>query len=183
AALAAGSWTFPGDVLTRAAAPAQGEYWLVAPAASPPGPFAVVAEIAVDPPAETACGASYGLVVNAQAVVWGAGIAFPCGEGGEPVARISDIANPADGYAADRVIRQKPAGIDPAGWHTLRLEVRGNDLRLFIDGEIALKAEDPLLWDADASPPLSVGLWSDGLQTQVRRLSIYPIDPAARLIP
>ncbi len=183
AALVDQPWLLRGEILGKSSAPSPGQLWLTAPRLSPAGPFAIEAEIAVDPPAADACDASYGLVVNAQALVWGAGVTFPCDRAGAVTARISDISNPADGYAADRLIRQKPATIDPAGWHTLRLEVRGNDLRLSIDGVLTVKAEDPALWDVDASPALAVGLWSDGIETQVRRFAIYPIDPEARLIP
>jgi len=181
APLAINGWSMSGRMLARPAGP--GGWWTVAPAMSPAGPFAVEAEIAIEPPPANPCDGSYGIVVNANAVVWGAGVAFPCDRDGAPVARISDIGNVGDGYAADRVIRQKPARIDPAGWHTLRIEVRGNDLRLFIDGELALKAEDEWLADNDQSPPLQVGLWSDGLDAQVRRMAIFPLDPAAKLTP
>lgn len=183
ATFASDGWKPSGEILVKSSAQVPGHTWLTAPQASPGGAFAIEAEIAIDPPASGACDASYGLVVNAQAIVWGAGVAFPCEREQQPVARISDISNPSDGFANDRVIRQKSAWIDPAGWHTLRLEVRGNDLRLSLDGELIVKAEDQMLADVDNAPALPVGLWSDGVVTQVRRFAVYPLDPAAPITP
>jgi hypothetical protein len=176
AAMINGSWALTGELLGKSSAATPGEWWITAPALSPPGPFAIEAEIAVDPPPTAPCNASYGVVVNAQYLVWGAGIAYPCDRDSEPTARISDISNPGDGYATDRIVRQKRAKIDPAGWHTIRLEVRGNDMRLYIDGQVWVKAEDDVIPDVDASPPLSIGLWSDGIETQVRRFAVYSLE-------
>jgi hypothetical protein len=96
---------------------------------------------------------------------------YPCG-GLTPTARITDVSNWTDGYDADRLLGE--ADFNPEeGWHTYRLEVRGNEFRLLIDGDEVLTA-------ADTAVPTGIsggqtGLWTQGTQLTVLRLAIYDL--------
>jgi hypothetical protein len=52
-------------------------------------------------------------------------------------------------------------------WHTYRLEVRGNELRAFVDGGVVLGATDNRFLTGRR-----VGLWSSGAQLSVRRFEV-----------
>ena len=57
---------------------------------------------------------------------------------------------------------------DPGeGWHTYRLEVRGNELRAFVDGSVVLGSTDNTFLTGKR-----VGLWSSGAQLSVRRFEV-----------
>lgn len=61
-----------------------------------------------------------------------------------------------------------------AGWHSYRIEVRGNDLAAYLDGAAVLSATD------NTFPAGRVGLWSRGAQLVVRSFEVYelPAGPA-----
>jgi hypothetical protein len=91
------------------------------------------------------------------------------------VARLTDAGDWADGYNADPVMAN--AAFDPGtGWHTYRFEVRGDQLRLLVDGVAVVSgaAETPL--DAQVSDA-EAGLWSQGVGIEIRRVAVYQLPP------
>jgi hypothetical protein len=55
-------------------------------------------------------------------------------------------------------------------WHTIRVEVVGSTIKVFVDGDFLLEGEDTLFVDGG-----TVGLWSNGAQFAVRRFAITQI--------
>lgn len=67
-------------------------------------------------------------------------------------------------------------GFDP--WHTYRLEVERKSLCLLIDGRVTAEAEE------DQIPaPGRVGLWSSGLQVEVRRFAVLALPEVSSATP
>lgn len=173
AALASGSWSTSDDMLVIAGANATSEPWLKV--ASVPSPdFAIEAEMRVTMVLDSVCDQSFGVVGGSPGAsqVYGGGILFPCsGDGDE--ARLTNISDWEDGYNADVALSENR--FDPGeDWHTYRLELRGNRLRLIIDGVGIVTGKldtpiDPGATDAEA------GLWSQGVGLEVRRIAVYPL--------
>ncbi|HEV2072166.1 MAG TPA: family 16 glycoside hydrolase, partial [Thermomicrobiales bacterium] len=63
-------------------------------------------------------------------------------------------------------------------WHTFRLEAERKSLRLLIDGRVTAEAEE------DQTPaPGRVGLWSSGLQAEVRRFAVLALPEVSSATP
>ena len=177
AAWAAGSWTVAEGQLRNDVAPTLPEPWIVVPYEPKGEAYAVEAEIRVKERLPNYCNQNFGIVAGAArgGPIWGAGVLYPCGAGtaGEPSrARLADLADWRNGYYLARELAAQD--FDPGdGWHTYRLEVRGTDLRLLVDGEEVVAAGD----DRAARPAGSaqVGFWSEGVRLSIRRVAILPL--------
>lgn len=173
AALASGSWSASGDALAIAGTNATSEPWLTV--ASVPSPdFAIEAEMRVTMVLDSVCDQSFGVVGGSPGAsqVYGGGILFPC-DGTGDWARLTNVSNWEDGYNADEVLSENR--FDPGeDWHTYRLELRGNRLRLIVDGVgiVTSKLDTPInpgATDAEA------GLWSQGVGLEIRRIAVFPL--------
>ena len=173
ATLASGSWSAAADALTNAGTSAVAEPWLKLTAA-PGAMFAVEAEIRVTGLLDSVCDQSFGLVgvsPGAQ-TVYGGGLLFPC-DGSSPRARLTDVTVWQDGYNADPVVAEEP--FDPGDeWHTYRFELRGDRLRLIVDGDRLVGGEPPATLDPSLTD-IEAGLWSQGTGVEVRRVEVLPL--------
>lgn len=70
---------------------------------------------------------------------------------------------------ASGVLVQTDLNIDD-GWHSYRLEVQGNRLKLLIDGQVRAEATD-----GQYSSPGRAGIWSNGVQINVRNFKIVAL--------
>jgi hypothetical protein len=173
ASLATGSWTASTDTLVNPGSSAVAEPWLTLTAA-PAATFAVEAEIRITGLLDSVCDQSFGLVGGSPSgqTVYGGGLLFPC-DGSSPRARITDVAVWQDGFNADPVVAEEP--FDPGDdWHTYRFEVRGDRLRLIVDGERLVGGEPPVQVDPSL-PEIEAGLWSQGTGVEVRRVEVLPL--------
>jgi hypothetical protein len=100
-------------------------------------------------------------------VGWGGGLVFACD--GVRRARLTDVGDWSDGYNRDRTLGAADFG-PGTDRHAYRLEVGGNRLRLLIDGTPVLVATDD--WAADGGGAGLVGLRSQGVQSEVRRVAV-----------
>jgi len=170
--LASGSWSASGEVLRNEGSNAVAEPWLqLAPA--PDANFAIEAEIRVTGLLDSVCDQSFGLVGgNAESgVVYGGGFLFPCDTDASR-ARLSDVTVWQDGYNADPVVAEEP--FDPGeDWRTYRLEMRGDRLRLIVDGDRVVSGTRPV--PTDLSLDAQAGLWGQGVSLEVRRVAVYPL--------
>jgi hypothetical protein len=172
-ALASGPWAATADGLANEGDQAEAERWLTLSSVSSPR-FAVEAEIRVTSVLDTVCDQSFGITGGSpdSGQVFGGGVIFPCS--GEPAtARLTDVTTWEDGYNADAVIAEK-AFTPGDKWRTYRFELRGDRLRLLVDGVGVVSGSidpsiDPAALDAEA------GLWSQGIGVEVRRVAIYPL--------
>lgn len=172
-ALASGPWAASADGLENEGAEAVSERWLTLSSVSSPR-FAVEAEIRVTSVLDTVCDQSFGIAGGSprSKLVFGGGVIFPCS--GEPAkARLTDVTSWEDGYNADAVIAEK-AFTPGDEWQTYRFEIRGDRLRLLVDGAGVVSGSvdpgiDPAALDAEA------GLWSQGVGLEIRRVTIYPL--------
>ncbi|MBA2519905.1 MAG: DUF1080 domain-containing protein [Chloroflexia bacterium] len=171
--MAGGRWYASGNRLVFDAPQATSEPWILAPHQVPGGDFAVEAEVRVDGLGQGYCNQSFGVVAGSDQLgrFWGGGVLFGCG-GTAPLARITDVSTWTDGYDRDRTLASED--FDPEQeWHTLRLEVRGDELTMWIDGEEVLNATDDQLQARLSSG--QAGLWTQGVSLTVRRLAIYEL--------
>jgi hypothetical protein len=171
--LASGSWTASADALANPANSAVAEPWLVI-SAVPSTAFAVEAEIRVNGVLDAVCDQSFGLTAGSPAAgqVFGGGLIFPCASD-TARARLTDVSVWEDGYNADPVLTEET--FDPGDdWHTYRFELRGDELRLLIDGADVVTGTleapiDPNSTDAQA------GLWAQGVELEVRKVSVHSL--------
>jgi hypothetical protein len=170
--IASGSWKASADVLRNDGTSADAEPILTL-ATVPETGFAIEAEIKVSGVLDAFCGQSFGLAggdANADRI-YGAGILFPC-EGDASHARLTDVSQWQDGYHADPLIAEN--AFDPGeDWRTYRFEFRGERLRLIIDGVgiVSGSLEAPL----EASDGAKAGIWSQGVQLDIRSIEIFPL--------
>jgi hypothetical protein len=107
--------------------------------------------------------------------MFGGGLIFPCASD-TARARLTDVSLWEDGYNADPVLAEED--FDPGDdWHTYRFELRGSELRLLIDGADVVSGTleapiDPASTDAQA------GLWAQGVELEVRKVSVQSLPPA-----
>jgi hypothetical protein len=172
-ALASGSWAASEDGLVNEGDQAVSERWLTLSSVSSPR-FAVEAEIRVTNVLDTVCDQSFGIAGGSpgSGLVFGGGVIFPC-SGESATARLTDVTAWEDGYNADPVIAEK-AFVPGDEWQTYRFELRGDRLRLLVDGVGVVSSSvdpsiDPAALDAEA------GIWSQGVGLEVRRVAIYPL--------
>jgi hypothetical protein len=169
--LASGSWSVSEDVLANPGSSAVAEPWLVV-STVPSGDFAVEAEIRVTGRLESVCDQSFGLVAGSPSAgqVYGGGLIFPCASD-KARARLTDVSVWEDGYNADTVLADK--AFDPGNeWHTYRLELRGDELRLLVDGADIVSGTLKSPIDA-SSGDAQAGLWAQGVQLKVRKVSVH----------
>jgi hypothetical protein len=174
--LASGSWTVSDDALVNEGSSATAEPWLVL-SAVPSVDFAVEAEIRVTDLLESVCDQSFGLVAGSPGArqVFGGGLIFPCASD-KARARLTDVSVWEDGYNADRVLVEKR--FDPGNeWHTYRFELRGDQLRLLVDGADVISATLEALIDS-SSGDAQAGLWAQGVQLKVRKVSVHLLPSA-----
>jgi hypothetical protein len=174
--LASGSWSASADALVNEGTSAVAEPWLVI-SAVPNAAFAVEAEIRVNGLLDSVCDQSFGLTagVPGTAQVFGGGLIFPCASE-TARARLTDVSVWEDGYNADPVLAD--ATFDPGNdWHTYRFEIRGDELRLLIDSAdiVSGTLEAPI---DPASADAQAGLWAQGVQLDVRKVSVHLLPPA-----
>jgi hypothetical protein len=171
--LAGGSWTATGDSLVNAGSNAAAEPWLTLTHV-PQATVAVEAEIRVTGQLETVCDQSFGLASGSPGagLVFGAGVLYPC-SGGEPLARLTNVAAWENGYNADSPLGE--GMIDPGdGWHTYRFEIDAGQARLLVDGtEVASGTLDPAI--DPAATDVEVGIWSQGVALEVRQIAVTPL--------
>jgi len=174
--LAAGSWTASADALVNEGSSAVAEPWLVI-SEVPSGTFAVEAEIRVNGLLDSVCDQSFGLTAGVPDAdqVFGGGLIFPC-TSDTARARLTDVSVWEDGYNADPVLGEKE--FDPGDdWHTYRFELRGDEIRLLIDGAdiVTGTLETPV---DPASAVAQAGLWAQGVQLEVRKVLVQSLPPA-----
>jgi hypothetical protein len=171
--LAAGSWSADGDALVNPGKDAISERWLTL--ATVPAPtFVIEAEIRVTGVLETVCDQSFGVIGGSPeaGLVFGGGVIFPC-SGDGPMVRLTDATTWQDGYNGDEVIASE--SFDPGDdWRTYRFELRGDRLRVLVDGVGVVSAKtdpgiDPAATDAEA------GIWSQGAGVEVRKVRVLPL--------
>ena len=172
-ALASGSWSATDDLLSSDGAGGIAEPWL--PLAAVPSPaFAVEADVRLGGLIDNVCGQSFGLTAGSpSANQWyGGGVHFPC-ENAPREARLTDVSVWQDGYNGDPAFAQ--ALYDPGDdWHTYRFELRGDHVRLIVDGigiaDGMLAAPiDPATTDGQA------GIWTQGAAIEIRRIAVYTL--------
>ena len=168
--LAAGSWTASADALVNPGSSAVAEPWLVLTAV-PSVDFAVEAEMRVNGVLSSVCDQSFGLTAGVPDAdqVYGGGLIFPCAAE-TARARLTDVSVWEDGYNADPALAEEP--FDPGDdWHTYRLELHGDDLRLLIDGADVVSGtlETPI---DTASGEAQAGLWAQGVELDVRKVVV-----------
>jgi hypothetical protein len=176
APLAAGSWSASADTLVNEGNSAVAEPWLVI-SAVPSAAFAVEAEIRVNGLLDSVCDQSFGLTAGSPGAdqMYGGGVIFPCAAESAR-ARLTDVSVWEDGYNADPVLAEET--FDPGDdWHTYRFELRGDQLRLLVDGADVVSGTldaplDPSTADAEA------GLWAQGVQLEVRKVSVHSLPPS-----
>jgi hypothetical protein len=176
ASLASGSWTASADALVNPGSSATAEPWLVL-ATVPSADFAVEAEIRVNGRLKSVCDQSFGLVAGSPSAgqVYGGGLIFPCASD-KARARLTDVSVWEDGYNADPVLAD--TAFDPGdAWHTYRLELRGDELRLLVDGADVVSGTLKAPINA-SSGDAQAGLWSQGVQLDVRKVSVHVLPPA-----
>ena len=167
--LVGGSWTLVEDQLVNEGTSVIAEPWGVAPEEAQGDAYAVEAEIRVMGWAEGVCDQNFGIVAGPEGgVVWGGGLLHGCD--GEIRARLIDVSDWTDGYDRDRPLAATMFEPD-RGWHTYRLEVRGNELRFLVDGKLVVEATDDMARIGDGGA--QVGVWSQGARIAVRRIAIY----------
>jgi hypothetical protein len=174
--LASGSWSASAGGLVNPGSSAVAEPWLVI-SAVPSATFAVEAEIRVNGRLDSVCDQSFGLTAGSPGAdqVFGGGLIFPCASE-TPQARLTDVSVWEDGYNADPALAEET--FDPGDdWHTYRLELRGDELRLLIDGSVVVTGTlevplDPATTDAQA------GLWAQGVELDVRKVTVQLLPPA-----
>jgi len=172
ASFASGSWRPTSDALRNQGKSADAEPWLKI--TTIPGPsIAIEAEIRVNGLLDTFCNQSFGLAAgNANAEkVFGAGVLFPCGDG-TATARLTDVSVWEDGYHADPTMAEN--AFDPGDdWHTYRFELRGDSVRLIVDGDgiVTGTLDAPL----DVAGEAEAGIWSQGVDLDIRSIEIFPL--------
>jgi hypothetical protein len=174
--LASGSWSATADALVNPGSSAVAEPWLVL-SAVPSADFAVEAEIRVTGRLESVCDQSFGLVAGSPGAdqVFGGGLIFPCASD-TPRARLTDVSVWENGYNADPVLAEET--FHPGNeWHTYRFELRGDDVRLLVDGADVASGTVGAPVDA-SSGDAQAGLWAQGVQLKVRRVSVQVLPPA-----
>jgi hypothetical protein len=174
-ALASGSWSVSEETLVNPGSSATAEPWLVL-SAVPSADFAVEAEMRVAGRLESVCDQSFGLTAGSptanQAV--GGGLIFPCASD-TARARLTDVSVWEDGYNADPVLAEET--FDPGDdWHTYRFELRGDELRLLIDGADVVTGTLEVPIDPN-SPDAQAGLWAQGVELEVRKVSVHALPP------
>jgi hypothetical protein len=173
--LASGSWSATADALVNPGSSAVAEPWLVL-SAVPSADFAVEAEIRVTGRLESVCDQSFGLVAGSPGAnqVFGGGLIFPCASD-TPRARLTDVSVWENGYNADPVLAEQT--FDPGSeWHTYRFELRGDDVRLLVDGADVVSGTVGAPVDA-SSEDAQAGLWAQGVQLKVRKVSVQVLPP------
>ena len=174
--LATGSWSASADALVNPGKSAVAEPWLVL-SAVPSAAFAVEAEIRVNGLLDSVCDQSFGLTAGVSSAdkVFGGGLIFPCASD-KARARLTDVSIWEDGYNADPVLAEET--FDPGDdWHTYRFELRGDELRLLVDGADVVSGtlEAPI---DTSSGDAQAGLWAQGVQLEVRKVSVQLLPPA-----
>jgi hypothetical protein len=174
--LATGSWSASADALVNPGKSAVAEPWLIL-SAVPSAAFAVDAEIRVNGLLDSVCDQSFGLTAGTPDAdkVFGGGLIFPCAAD-KARARLTDVSIWEDGYNADPVLAEET--FDPGDdWHTYRFELRGDELRLLVDGAdvVAGTPEAPI---DTSSGDAQAGLWAQGVQLEVRKVSVQLLPPA-----
>ncbi len=170
--LATGSWVVEGDQLVSAG-PRTAERWVVAPEAPPADDYAVEAEFRVRELVPDVCAQSFGIVVGSPSqTVWGGGMFYPCAQQGPgPLARITDVTDVDNGYYADPVLVSDRVDLE-SGWRSFRLEVRGDELRLLIDGDEVLTT---VATRGTPGAAEQAGFWSEGVQVVLRRFAVVEL--------
>jgi hypothetical protein len=136
----------------------------IGPPFQPTGPdYAVEAEMQVVSPAKNDCDSGLGVIVRNG---YGAKVRPP----------FRELCNPGAGtrYVSFIVKSEdfgQPQQFDPGlAWHTYRVEVRGNQLSLLIDGALMLQTTD----NRYLAPGLA-GIWSRNCQVSVRQFRIIAL--------
>lgn len=172
ALLAAGSWEASADMLRNDGSSADAEPPLSL-ASAPTANVAIEAEIKINGVLESFCDQSFGLAGGDPSAgrFFGGGVMFPCA-GDNAHARLTDASTWQDGFHADPLIAENE--FDPGGdWRTYRFELRGDTLRLIVDGVgiVSGALESPL----DDSVVTEAGIWSQGVDLDVRSIKIFPL--------
>lgn len=173
--LARGSWVASADTLRNDGTAADAEP-LLSLASSPTTSFAIEAEIRVNGALDSFCDQSFGLAGGnpTSLKMYGGGILFPC-DGNGARARLTDVSVWEDGYHADPLIAEN--AFDPGeDWRTYRFELRGGSVRLIVDGVGVVSGMlDPPI---DPAVAAEAGLWSQGVDLEVRRIDVFPLPPS-----
>lgn len=168
-----GDWKLLGGMLLNDGTGDYSEFFpLIAPVdLAGTADYAVEAEIRVVEEAS-----SFGIVVRADNR--GGGYVAGVGRGWNRTSAISDLdgwwgTNDLNGRLVDGAI------FDPRGdWHSYRVEVRGNTLRLFVDDAKLAEVMDNKYLEAGR-----VGLWSCKYQLEVRSCKVTSLSAAAATAP
>ena len=114
--------------------------------------YAVEAEIQVV--GKTDCAKNFGILLRGtEQGFYAGGVEWSCG----PIARL---------WAGQRAIGSQNLTLDE-GWHTYRLEAKGDRIRVSIDGTVVIET-------VDATSPIGsqIALWSNGVMFNVRAFRV-----------
>jgi hypothetical protein len=163
------NWGYANGVLINDGEGVVSHRWLEAPFEPPDGGYALEAEIRVIGVSGRHCEQSFGVVAGGErGVVWGGGVIFDCDKVRR--ARVTDVTDWSNGYNRHRVL--DVVEFEPGEeWHLYRLEVDGAHVRLLIDGSPVLEVDDDEA--SDAGEEGEVGLWSHGVQLEVRWVAVF----------
>ena len=171
--LASGSWTAVEDSLINAGTSAIAEPWLKLTSVTiPPLPSKPKFGSTASSPQSATNRLAWLEEVRMRAPYSARDFSFPAGRT-HPASRLTDVAVWEDGYNADPMLAEE--SFDPGeDWHTYRFEVRGDQLRLVVDGaDVVSGAPDPAV---DFSPTgAEAGLWAQGVNLEVRKVSVQPL--------
>jgi len=171
------SWRADGATLRSDGSAVFAQPWISGPVAPPiRGGYAVEAEFRIDGLASGYCKQSLGVIVPLPSGAFaGAGLIYECDGSGDVIgsrARISDVSDYTDGYFQDPEFAAKPLDLE-SGWHTLRIEVEGDTMRLLVDGDLVLTAA--VTKSVVRNPENALGLWSEGVEVSVRRIAVVAL--------
>lgn len=175
AAWATGSWSVSNNQATYDPPSELPQPWTVLPYRPEGGAYAIEAEIRVRELLAGFYCQSFGIMTEVGGSPLGAGVIYPCTQ---PPSRahIVDLTNAVSGgYNAAPELTAEP--FDPGdGWLTYRLEVRGSDLRLLIDDDEVIEATAATA--GSGGTEAEIGLWSQGVRLDVRRVEVLALEPA-----
>jgi Domain of Unknown Function (DUF1080) len=159
------SWKVVAGMLVNDGSNGDSSHWIVAPVAPPLPDYAVEAEIQVVRTAGTGRDHGFGLVARSG---YRAGVIYNRTDSGGTTAHLSTM-NTYDGLG-DRNFDPGAARHPHDRWHTYRLEVQGNTLRLLINRSVMVVTTDNQFASAG-----KVGLWSANTQIDVRRFEVIKL--------
>jgi hypothetical protein len=159
-------WSYANGLLMNDGSGALNGPWIAAPYLPRTTDYAVEAEIQIVRVSQDECSGGAGLIARANGTAgYAAGIAYGIDACKDLHLRIGSKEPPGI-YGGSPIADTK--NFSPgASWHTYRLEVKEENVRLLVDGTLMAEGTDDRYQDAG-----QVGIWSDGTQINVRRITV-----------